>query len=176
MRHLEFTDIFGINATQSATDIAIKKTDFPQLTPLATNNGEQILAAVLFNLLQYFEGTIVDGDFEPICIKFNGVTEELLYEEFSDFENICVYKYASLEPTEYVREISSQRFGLEDLMLNIPPSRIRIGDRVLMINIVLQHCIPMPSQEELSDRVYRHLGGLLDPDNIKPCILPPQWN
>lgn len=176
MKHLRFTDIFGANGTQSATEIAIKKTDFPQLTPLVTNNGEQILAAILLNLLQYFEGTIIDGDLESICIKLNGVTEELLYEEFSDFENLCVYKYASLEPTEYVREISNQRFGLEDLMLNILSSRIRIGDRVLIFNIILQHCIPMPTQIELSDRVFKHLGGILSPDNLTPCTLPPQWN
>jgi hypothetical protein len=39
-------DIFGANATQTATDIIIKKADLP-LTAAAVNRGEQVLAAII---------------------------------------------------------------------------------------------------------------------------------
>jgi hypothetical protein len=41
-------DIFGANATQTATDIIIKKADLP-MTAAATNRGEQVLAAIVKN-------------------------------------------------------------------------------------------------------------------------------
>jgi hypothetical protein len=41
-------DIFGTNATQTATDIIIKKADLP-MTSAAVNGGEQVLAAIVKN-------------------------------------------------------------------------------------------------------------------------------
>jgi hypothetical protein len=46
MPDLAFTEIFGENATQTATDIIIKKADLP-MTVAADNGGEQVLAAIV---------------------------------------------------------------------------------------------------------------------------------
>ena len=39
-------EVFGVNATQTATTITIAKADLP-MTPLAVNGGERILAAII---------------------------------------------------------------------------------------------------------------------------------
>jgi hypothetical protein len=46
MSEATLQDIFGANATQTATDIIIKKADLP-MTASATNRGEQVLAAMI---------------------------------------------------------------------------------------------------------------------------------
>lgn len=56
-------EVFGLNATQTATDIVLKKADYANnvtvdgvtyggLTASATNNGEQLFTAVLISALQ----------------------------------------------------------------------------------------------------------------------------
>lgn len=39
--------VFGANATQTATDLIIKKADLPGLTPSATNTAESLFAGIL---------------------------------------------------------------------------------------------------------------------------------
>jgi hypothetical protein len=46
MAEQDFTKVFGINATQSATEIVIKKADL-QITPTATNGTDQLAAAIV---------------------------------------------------------------------------------------------------------------------------------
>jgi hypothetical protein len=43
---LDFRQIFGTNATQTATGLILDKREFP-LTGTANNNGEQLLAAII---------------------------------------------------------------------------------------------------------------------------------
>ncbi|MCC5626184.1 hypothetical protein, partial [Nostoc sp. CHAB 5715] len=39
--------VFGANATQTATTITITKADLPRLTPSSTNTAESLLTAIL---------------------------------------------------------------------------------------------------------------------------------
>lgn len=41
------TEIFGANATQSATEIIIQKSDLPTLTATADNSGSSVLLAII---------------------------------------------------------------------------------------------------------------------------------
>ena len=41
------TDVFGANATQTATAITIQKADLPTLTASTTNNGQELFVGIL---------------------------------------------------------------------------------------------------------------------------------
>lgn len=176
MKHLSFTDIFGANAIQTTDIIAIQKSDFPALTASVTNNGEQILAAILLRLQNYFEGEIIDENSTVICgIDETGQKQIVLYEEFFAYENICFYLYQKLEPEYYDREIFNKRIYLESYQEYNPNSRLRKYETVWLFNLVFQNCVELPSLEQYTDDRFRYFGGVLSPDEIKPCTLLPQW-
>jgi hypothetical protein len=54
--------VFGTNATQTATDLIIKKADLPGLTPLATNTAESLLVGVLLRAEIDLTTTARDAD------------------------------------------------------------------------------------------------------------------
>lgn len=60
MISLTFQQIFGENASQTATTITILKADLLTLTATADNGGEQILTALLLQAHQHFEGVLTD--------------------------------------------------------------------------------------------------------------------
>lgn len=176
MSHLSFTDVFGANATQDATTITILKSDFPALTPLANNNGEQILLAILLNLHKFFEGKITDENQVVICgIDETGEKQEVVYEQFFYYENIIFNFLSKLEPSPQQLAISNIPYGLEDLGWTMADSVIRKFDAVWFYQIIFSHCVPLPTPIEFFDRYWVHKGGILSPDNIKTCTLTPQF-
>lgn len=178
MNHLSFNDIFGANATQDATAVTIYKSDFPDLTALPNNNGEQILAAILLKLHNFFEGTICDENETAICgVDEFGEKHQIVYEQFYYYENLIFNFLSKLEPSTEEMAISNIPWGLEDLVWSIPDSVIRPFDAVWFYQIIFSHCVPLPTETEFFDRywVYKS-GGSLSPDNIKACTLAPQFS
>jgi hypothetical protein len=70
-------DIFGAGATQTATTITILKADLP-FTALATNNGEQVMAAIVKKAGTVLTQTAFDADPDRSIVAASG-TPQLLY-------------------------------------------------------------------------------------------------
>lgn len=60
MLNLTLQQIFGNNATQTEAALTIHKADLPLLTVFTNNRGEQLLAALLLQVHQHFEGVLTD--------------------------------------------------------------------------------------------------------------------
>ncbi|MDZ8108984.1 MAG: hypothetical protein RM338_25630 [Nostoc sp. DedQUE12a] len=62
MQALTLTELFGASATQTATELVIKKADLVAvgLTPSANNTAEQLLVAILLQALSNFQGYLID--------------------------------------------------------------------------------------------------------------------
>lgn len=69
------TDVFGPGATQTATTITIAKADLTGLTALATNNGQQLFAALLLKAAAKLSSTNRTNDADvKITIDYTGQT------------------------------------------------------------------------------------------------------
>ena len=62
MQPLTLNDLFGVNATQTATELVIKKSDLVAvgLTATANNRAEQLAVAILLQALSAFQGYFTD--------------------------------------------------------------------------------------------------------------------
>ncbi len=60
MAELTLTQIFGANATQSSTDIVIRKSDLTGLTASSNNSAESLLVAILLKVKSYLIQTNYD--------------------------------------------------------------------------------------------------------------------
>ncbi|MFH7243556.1 MAG: hypothetical protein ACHWZW_11970 [Spirulina sp.] len=75
MAEYTLSEVFGANATQTATDLVIKKADFPGLTADAANTGESLLVALLLHWLTTLTETarIADEANRQIAVTSAGV-------------------------------------------------------------------------------------------------------
>ncbi|MBC1238712.1 hypothetical protein [Nostoc sp. 2RC] len=73
MQALTLQQLFGVNATQTATELIIKKNDLAAvgLTPHTNNRAEQLVVAVLLKALENFQGVITDENNIPITDENN---------------------------------------------------------------------------------------------------------
>lgn len=73
MQALTLQELFGVNATQTATELVIKKADLAAvgLTPTANNRAEQLVVAIVLKALQAFQGYLVEENGEKITDELN---------------------------------------------------------------------------------------------------------
>ncbi|MFK0733479.1 MAG: hypothetical protein ACIWVG_20385 [Gloeotrichia echinulata HAB0833] len=86
MKTFTLQQLFGENASQSASTLTISKLDLAAvgLTPAANNTAESLLAAMILNLLKEFEGEVFD------LVDSNG--GKITYLSGDIFENLhCFY-------------------------------------------------------------------------------------
>lgn len=76
------TQVFGANATQTATTLTLSKADFPGLNPTATNTAESLVVAILLKNKAYLNATnqeanpdiqvtIEESDFQSFILRNN---------------------------------------------------------------------------------------------------------
>ncbi|HCF27621.1 MAG TPA: hypothetical protein DEV81_10585 [Cyanobacteria bacterium UBA11049] len=88
MPNLTLQQLFGANATQSATQLVIKKSDLSELTANGNNTAESLLAAVLLQAWNEFEGVLVDEQGEAIVSE---KSEAIGYDQRELFEKLRVW-------------------------------------------------------------------------------------
>ncbi len=69
------TQIFGANATQSSTDIVIRKSDLTGLTASSDNSAESLLVAILLKVKSYLTQTNNEGETNHIE-RFNNTLRQ----------------------------------------------------------------------------------------------------
>ncbi|MHC5825574.1 MAG: hypothetical protein ACYT04_59415 [Nostoc sp.] len=60
MTGLTLQQVFGSSATQNATTVTFLKSELLGLTPQVINTADSILAGIVNNAWQYFEGNLTD--------------------------------------------------------------------------------------------------------------------
>ncbi|MDZ7953338.1 hypothetical protein [Nostoc sp. DedQUE09] len=85
MLSLTLAQLFGVNASQTATELVIQKADLVAigLTPQSNNRAEQLLVALLLQALSNFYGYITDENGNIITDENNvpiGYDNRQLYE------------------------------------------------------------------------------------------------
>ncbi|MEA5601071.1 hypothetical protein [Nostoc sp. UHCC 0252] len=85
MQALTLAQLFGVNASQTATELVIKKADLVAigLTPQTNNRAEQLVVALVLQALSNFEGYLTDENSNIIIDEKNtpiGYNNEQLYE------------------------------------------------------------------------------------------------
>lgn len=66
------TQVFGTNATQSATTVTITKADLTGLTASASNTAESLLIAILLKVQTYLTQTNFDANIDQSVVVANG--------------------------------------------------------------------------------------------------------
>jgi hypothetical protein len=99
MQALTLTQLFGASATQSATELVIKKNDLVAvgLTPASSNRAEQLLVGILLKALENFQGELTDP-------QGNKVTDP--QGQTINYDNSSRYLLLLIEPWNgYVQEL-----------------------------------------------------------------------
>jgi hypothetical protein len=65
-------EIFGANATQTATDLVIKKSDLTTLTATSDNRGESLLVAILLKAKAQLTQTNFDSNLDQNVLLADG--------------------------------------------------------------------------------------------------------
>lgn len=122
MIDLTLKQTFGKNATQTANSITIQKADLPGLTASTENRAEQLLAALLLQVHQHFEGVLMDElgrtitDEQDRPITYNNC---LLYEK----TNLTYWKrqFMSVRGISFVLDtFLHDTFTLQTPIIDIP--------------------------------------------------------
>jgi hypothetical protein len=89
MAEATLQDVFGAGATQTSTTITILKSQLP-FTATATNNGEQVLSAIVKKAAPIFTQTIFDTDitknisiaqgYDSLVYRTNGANQDTLLQ------------------------------------------------------------------------------------------------
>lgn len=73
MSLLTLQQVFGSSATQSSTAITFLKSELQGLTPQSVNTADSILAGIINNVWQNFEGRLTDQNGLPVTDQ-NGLS------------------------------------------------------------------------------------------------------
>lgn len=103
-------DLFGADATQTASDIVIKKADLP-MTATANNNGEQILAAMVkkasitlttanFNT-NTAQSIVIEDGYPQLVYRTNGANQETLLQVSKTFKFAQNLSTPEITPDNY---------------------------------------------------------------------------
>ncbi len=77
MAEPSFTSVFGENASQTATDLVIKKSDLPGLTPLANNTAESLLIGVALKAKEALTETARDANIDQSVALTDGFSPSI---------------------------------------------------------------------------------------------------
>ncbi len=99
MQALTLTQLFGVNAVQTASELIIKKSDLSAvgLTPAANNRAEQLVVAILLKSLENFQGVITDENNIPITDENNFPIE---YDNRYMWELLEIFRWNFYIPEE----------------------------------------------------------------------------
>ena len=118
MQALTLQELFGVNASQTATELVIRKADLVAigLTPQTNNRAEQLIVAILLKALSSFQGYLTDENGNILTDENNapiGYDNRHLYELLEVFrwdayakekgdnvyltETIVIYSYAEAD-------------------------------------------------------------------------------
>lgn len=104
MLALTLAQLFGDSASQTATELVIKKADLAAvgLTPLFNNRAEQLVVAILLQILENFQGVLTDENGEYITDE-NG--NPITYDQGDQF-------YEFLQLFLWELHIEQRSFGI----------------------------------------------------------------
>jgi hypothetical protein len=97
MLALTLAQLFGNSATQSATELVIKKADLVAvgLTATANNRAEQLVVAILLQALSNFEGSLTDENGSLITDENNS---PITYDNKSLWELLEIFQWGVYIP------------------------------------------------------------------------------
>lgn len=104
MLALTLQQLFGDSASQTATELVIKKVDLAEvgLTATASNRAEQLVVAVLLQVLRNFQGILTDENGNPITDIDNIPVE---YDNRNFWEFLEIFKWGLYIPEGYTDRI-----------------------------------------------------------------------
>lgn len=104
---LTLQQLFGENATQSATELVIKKADLVAigLTPLSNNRAEQLVTAILLQALIPFHGCLTEENGNIITDENANPIE---YDNSQLYELLEVIHWGTYIPDGYINRIRNQ--------------------------------------------------------------------
>lgn len=82
MIELQLSEIFGANASQTATDLIIKKSSLLGLVPSSENRAEELLTALVLTAISNFQGQLTTEDNDILVTENN---EPLGYDNSEDY-------------------------------------------------------------------------------------------
>jgi hypothetical protein len=107
MLALTLAQLFGDSATQSATELIIKKADLVAvgLTATANNRAEQLIVALLLKALENFEGTLTDENGNKITDELNN---PIPYDNRNLWELLEILRWGTYIPEGATDRIRNQ--------------------------------------------------------------------
>ncbi|MBW4425941.1 MAG: hypothetical protein KME50_16190 [Nostoc desertorum CM1-VF14] len=107
MQVLTLSELFGINALQTATELIIRKADLMPvgLTPVVDNRSEQLFVAILLKALENFQGTLTDENNSNVVDENNSPIE---HDNRSLWELLDIFKWDVYIPEEATNKIRNE--------------------------------------------------------------------
>ncbi|MEH1809644.1 hypothetical protein [Nostoc sp.] len=104
---LTLQELFGASASQSATELVIKKSDLVAvgLTATVNNRAEQLAVAIILKALEKFQGTLSDENGNTITDENNIPIE---YDNRNLWELIEIFHWGIYIPEGYVDRLRNQ--------------------------------------------------------------------
>jgi hypothetical protein len=82
MQDLQLVELFGLDASQDATDLIIKKSDLLGLISSSNNRAEELLTALLLTAIATFQGRLITENNEILVTENN---EPISYDNSEDY-------------------------------------------------------------------------------------------
>ncbi|HYX18767.1 MAG TPA: hypothetical protein VE944_31245 [Nostoc sp.] len=112
MQALTLQELFGVNASQTAIELVIKKSDLVAvgLTITANNRAEQLVVAILLQALSAFEGYLTDENQNIITDENNTPTG---YDNRQLYELLEIFRWDA-----YAKERNGNVYLTETIVIN----------------------------------------------------------
>ncbi|MEH1971108.1 hypothetical protein [Nostoc sp.] len=107
MQALTLQELFGVNATQTATELVIKKADLVAvgLTPQTNNRAEQLVVAILLKALENFEGALTDENNNRVTDELN---HSITYDNRNLWELLEIFHWGIYIPDGHTDKMRNQ--------------------------------------------------------------------
>ncbi|MEH2425889.1 MAG: hypothetical protein V7K26_00055 [Nostoc sp.] len=111
MQALTLQNLFGANASQTVTELIIKKADLVAvgLTTALNNNAEQLLIAILLQALSTFQGYLTDENGNIITDENNA---QIGYDNRQLYELLKIFRWDA-----YLKERNEQIYLSETIIV-----------------------------------------------------------
>jgi hypothetical protein len=112
MQALTLQELFGTSASQTATELVIKKSDLVAigLTVTANNRAEQLAVAVLLKALSAFQGYLTDESGNIICDETGNI---IGYDNRELYEFLEIFRWNS-----YIKEKNDGVYLTETIVIH----------------------------------------------------------
>jgi hypothetical protein len=107
MQTLTLQQLFGERASQTATELVIKKADLVavRLTPQSGNRAEQLVVAIILKALSNFQGHLTD---ENNIIIVDENNNPINYDNRNLWELLEIFRWNTYIPEGYTDRIRNQ--------------------------------------------------------------------